>query len=97
MTLEEKVADIKSRIVSLRAFLQCDMTTIVSTSSTQVEEPIPTPTEWIEVEEVVVVEVVVVEEKVEPKKHEPDWEAIDRLKAKNDEMVVMKAKLSGKK
>ncbi len=73
------------------------MTTIVSTSSTQVEEPIPTPTEWIEVEEVVVVEVVVVEEKVEPKKHEPDWEAIDRLKAKNDEMVVMRAKLSGKK
>ena len=45
----------------------------------------------------VVVEVVVVEEKVEPKKHEPDWEAIARLKAKNDEMAVMRAKLSGKK
>jgi hypothetical protein len=97
MTLEEKVADIKSRIVSLRAFLQCDMTTIVSTSPTQVEEIIPTPTDWIAVEEVVVVEVVVVEEKVEPKKHEPDWEAIARLKAKNDEMAVMRAKLSGKK
>ena len=92
MTLEEKVADIKSRIVSLRAFLQCDMSTIVSTSPTQVEEIIPTPTEWIAVEEV-----VVVEEKVEPKKHEPDWEAIARLKAKNNEMSVMKAKLSGKK
>ena len=73
------------------------MTTIVSTSPTQVEEIIPTPTDWIAVEEVVVVEVVVVEEKVEPKKHEPDWEAIARLKAKNDEMAVMRAKLSGKK
>ena len=97
MTLEEKIADIKSRIALMRAFLQCDMTTIVSTSSTQVEEIIPTPTDWIAVEEVVVVEVVVVEEKVEPKKHEPDWEAIARLKAKNNEMSVMKAKLSGKK